>query len=216
MARKVGLIGIPGSGKSALAKALEEHYVKNDECECRTPVAIIDDYVGDAESRMDLAGSFEGSYISNVNIAMERLGRERSVGKFKTVITCGTLIETSTYMAMEFESRQQFWTTDEEKQDNAKRIQAGVQFLACLYMDSFRYDKVYYLPPVLSDGDVRLATLDRHLQAAFQAFWITPTIPLVTEGGGSLEEITQKRVELVEKEESGKVPSPLAEASKTE
>lgn len=202
---RIGLIGIPGSGKSALAKALEDHYIKNDECECRTPVAIIDDYVESAVSRTDLAGGFEGSYISNANIAMERIGQERlHEDGVKTIITCGTLIETSTYMAMEFESRQPFWTTDEEKSDNSKRIQAGVQFLACMYMDSFHYDKVYYLPPVAVADDPRLAILDRNIQAAFQAFWVTPTIPLMVEGD-TFEDITAKRIELIAEEESGEV-----------
>jgi len=193
---RISLIGIPGSGKSELAEALSDHIIRNDGCECKTPVSIIDDYVSDVSERLDLAAGFDGFYVINVAIALERLGRERTASG-KTVITCGSLIETTNYASLYVESHQRFWTTPEEEADNAKRTQAFLLMLGCLYMDSFNYDTVYYLPPVLPVSDDRMKVLDRNIQAAFQVFPTIKITPLAAEGS-SLEEVTANRIKLIE------------------
>lgn len=188
---KICLTGIPGSGKTALAHSLRRHF--GDE-----GVLVVDEYAESASDNIDLAVGFEGSYLSNINVALERVRCER-LARSETVITCGSLMETSSYFAMDIEARQRFWKTDEQKAENGRRIQATMAMLACLYMDTFRYDKVYYLPPFAAVEDSRMGVLDRNLQAAFQAFGLAAVVPLSAEGA-TLKEVTDHRIELIKKE----------------
>lgn len=175
---KVGLVGAPGAGKSELADALRRTddvwdvgYGKH--------VVIIDNYVSDIEQETDMALGFHASYIGNLAIALGRYARERCAEANAYNyhrITCGTLLETATYAAIDGMKQIQI-ADDDGREDQIKRVQAAMGILACLYMDVFRYDHLFYLP-VMSD-DPGVAGLDRDLQAAFQAFFLQPVVPLL-------------------------------------
>src|SRR4051812_50165181 len=101
---RIGLAGVPGSGKSELAAALAE----------RLPnVAVVDDYVPKIERRVKLALGFHATYIGNLQIALDRAALERSIPKkSEYLVTCGTIYDTASYSAVGFEKEQQFVVTE--------------------------------------------------------------------------------------------------------
>lgn len=189
---KIGLSGIPGSGKTDLAFALKE--ALKDEYES---IEIIDDYVSDIEKESNLALSFTAAYVGNLNVALGRAAREcHAYENDDFVITCGTLFETSSYVAQSFEKDFKFITTDEDKYDFANRLEATMRILACFYLDLVKYDHVFHLLPILDFADDDYKNLDKNLQAAFEAFKLYEHHILEPEGSNP-EEIAKNRVEKV-------------------
>lgn len=196
---RIGLVGIPGAGKSALAETLKNailHQEFSGCANCYTPVAVIDDYVQQAEEESLLAMGFMASYVGNVQVAMTRANLERkAIEDNKAVITCGTLLETSVYSATQHYETLKL--DDEDSQpDTMRRIEGSTKYLACMYMDTFKYDHVFYLPPVQSvmdESDIeRLREMDKNLQVAFNAFNLVPITPL-SGGEGNLLKVTEQR-----------------------
>ena len=189
---KIALTGVPGAGKSALAKALKTELEKDDRYKS---VAIVDGYIEEIEKQTDLAFGFHGTYIGNINIALGREYRDRIARENNdAVITCGTIFETSAYLAQQMEDEFSVLTDSGEKYDWNLRVDASMRYISCLYVDTVLYDKIYHLSPVSVDdiGD-KLVVLEKNLQAAFNAFDLYPVVRLDSEGV-TLEEITNNRV----------------------
>lgn len=181
--KRIALLGIPGAGKSRLAEELHNEIVRRDGgCDCDTPVAIVDDYAFDVRDRGEYAIGLEGGYMANVSIAIERYNQERAWahGGMKTIITCGTIIESSVYLAQHFERSLPLQDTDEEKIQEAQRLESTVKMMAILYMDTFRYDKAFYLPSKSAPDNERWMTFERNVQAAFAAY-NAPVVSLMVE-----------------------------------
>jgi ABC-type branched-subunit amino acid transport system ATPase component len=200
--KKYALIGGPGAGKSHLAAAIEEELIRGDgQCEdCNTPVAIVDDYAAEAGERGDYEISLDGGYMANITVAVERYNRERlaMTAKNKTIISCGTVLESAVYSAMQFERRAKNLTDQTQKTQEAARIEATLKMLALLYMDTFRYTKAYYLPRYLGDSDERWMVFERNLQASFSAFEVQiEPLTVDMDGVDSLEELTKRRIEKI-------------------
>lgn len=194
---KIGLVGLPGSGKTVLAQTLENAYIMGDgQCaECNTPVAIVDKYAEDVAWRGDWAIGLEGGWLANAAIALERYNRERRAAmSAKTIISCGTVIESAVYLAMEFEHQQTF-SVEAEQFAVAARIEAGLRFFSALAVDTLHYDRMFYLPPVLTPDNERWKVFDRNVQAAFGAFEV-PIEPLVVEEFSDAEDLVAQRVAL--------------------
>jgi Trp operon repressor len=184
---KIALIGMPGSGKTAVAEGLQD---------ATGSARIVDGYAAMAERDIDLvAGLDGGGYLFNIACAMKRIELERRAAKTDHVITCGTLLETSVYTALEYELMGEF-TDRQESVDEARRVEATLKMLACLYMDTFKYDAVFYLPPVAEPEESRWQLFDRNLRVAFEAFFLVPVFPLIVETD-NFEEAVAKRVEIV-------------------
>lgn len=195
---KIGLSGIPGSGKSDLAKALKKELEKEDKYKS---IAIIDDYIPEIENETDLALGFFGTYIGNLHAALGREYRDRIAReKHDATITCGTIFETSAYLAQKMESEFSVISNDdnEEKYDWNLRVDASMRYICCLYMDTVRYDKIYHLSPMIApnEQDHELNVLERNLQAAFNAFELFPVTRLESKGN-NLTEITNNRVKKI-------------------
>lgn len=203
MKRQIALVGVPGSAKSITAKAVEEALIRGDgTCEeCTTPVAIIDDYAEAVGEAGDWALGFDGGWMTSLAVSVERYNRERKAlsENNKTVITCGTILESSVYMSMHFED---FTKNLEgpELEDAFRRAEASMKLYACMYVDTFHYHRVFYLPSLETNPDTapsaKLKMLDRNIQASFQAFNLTPIEPLIFEGETPAEIIAQ-RVEAI-------------------
>lgn len=184
---KIALIGTPGSGKTDLAHALDD-------------ATVIDDYAQEVAERGDWAIGFSGGYLTNLAVALERHSLERSVWESEGhTVTCGTVIESSVYMALHFEESQRYLNEGPDRAAEMQRIQASMEIFACIFMDTFKYDRVYYLPPVkaIEENEERMKKMDQHLQAAFQAFDVKGIQPLVFEQAGSLPELTLLRAQRV-------------------
>ena len=206
MNRRIGLIGIPGSGKTALAEAIEKQYIlaDADREDCFTPVTIIDEYAQAASERLNLAKGFSASWYYDIGVSLDRMGQERIALEqgSRTVITCGTIIESSNYALLNFESRSQF-KLENEKEDEVKRIQSAMMTFACLFMDGFRYDKLYFLNSIEPvDEDAKLfQQMESGVRASFEAFDLaTISKDLTVEGETSIEAATEKRLEIIGKD----------------
>jgi hypothetical protein len=201
---RIGLVGIPGSGKSALAQSLKVA-LESVENEDNLPVGIVDDYVEPLQEEIDLALSWHATYIGNLHVALRRETKERIALKDnKTVITCGTMFETSSYTVQALEEDYQFLDKNNEadKQDLILKTEAITRIFACFYVDTLRYDHLFYLPPVSEVNDPRAKDLEKNLQAAFNAFELFPITRLFVEGDNLLE-ITENRLNIVLEEVLG-------------
>lgn len=198
--QRIALVGSPGSGKSALAHAIADELIKSDgQCaECNTPISIIDDYPRTVRDQGSYEIGLDGGYMSSVSIAVERYNRERSAqySHNKTIITCGTIIETSVYLAQHFERQLRMKTSEDEKLEEFQRIEGSMKMLAVLYMDTFKYDKAFYVPPVKPNDDERWAEYDRNLQAAFSAY-NAPVVPILIQEYENQEDYVRQQVETV-------------------
>lgn len=194
---RIGLSGIPGSGKTELANALKEALLAEGKYET---IEIVDNYVQEIEEQTDLAQGFHGTYIGNTHVALGREYRERIAAENNDLtITCGTLFETSAYLAQKMETEFSLLTEDTERYDWNLRVDASMRMIACLYVDTIRYDKIYHVSPVEAQTNDRLINLEKSLQAAFNAFELFPVVHLPAEGE-DLEEVTKERVNIILKD----------------
>lgn len=199
--KTIALLGSPGSGKTRLAEAISDELIRKDgQCiECNTPVGIVDDYHIYVRDEGVYEIGLDGGYMSSISIANERYSRERKFGLeggYKTRITCGTVIESSVYLAQHFERTFPLQTTEAEKLETAQRFEGTIKILAVLYMDTFKYDKAFYLPPAPLGEDTRWGTFERNLQAAFSAY-NAPVAPLLIEEYKDEEDLVRQQVEKV-------------------
>jgi hypothetical protein len=181
---RIGLIGAPGSGKSALAETVKTAVGLTDD---RENLHIIDGYAEGIGQRRNLAIGEMGGYLANLNIALHREQLERQAlvdHDALHVITCGTLLDTATYVAMDGASMLKY-DDEAERLDDLRRVEATMKVLACLYIDAFKYDRLFYLPSGAGE-------FDKNLQVAFQAFNLVEVTPLM-EGGHSAVDVTEKR-----------------------
>jgi hypothetical protein len=201
MNTKIAVIGVPGSGKTEFANALSDFLVSHDGLcrQCNTPVGIVDDYAEDASKEIDLATAFAASWYLDLFISLKRVALERQLIKEnKTVITCGTIIESSVYAMVNFSSRMDF-KLENEKVDEAKRIQAAMMTFACLFMDTFAYDRVYFLNPVRPATEYveQLQNLDKGVRSSFEGFQLTKTAKDLTVDETDIAKATEMRLEMV-------------------
>ena len=199
--KTIALLGSPGSGKTELAKTIADELVRKDgSCsDCNTPVAIVDAYAAAVRDNGHYEIGRDGGYMANISIAVGRYNQERSYyhqGGYKTVIVCGTVIESSVYSAMHFERTIKFATTDEAKLQEAQRFDASIKMLAALYMDTFKYTKAFYIPPLAEPKDEQWLNFERNLQAAFNAY-NAPVVPLLVESYIDADDLLKKRVEMI-------------------
>lgn len=163
----IALIGVPGSGKTRLAKSLAR---KLDNAK------VIDRYVNDIERRTDIAIGPTTNYLGNLYVALERYARERKARlEHEVVITCGTLVETAVYMAVQFAGMTQA-LSDEEKVAFAPRMEASLRMFAVLYHDIMSYDYGFYLPPGEQNEETEF--IDEQIRAGLEGFHLIPVTKL--------------------------------------
>jgi hypothetical protein len=190
---KIAVIGVPGSGKTEFAYALKSLLESNGK------VAVIDDYAEEASKEIDIAKGFSASWYLDLFVSLKRLGLERHALKDnEIVITCGTIIESTQYSMANFADRIDF-KLENEKSDEAKRIQAAMMTFACLFMDTFAYDQVYFLNQIVpaNEDAEQFQTLDKNTRASFEAFNLISTAKDLTVDSVDLEEATAARLEMV-------------------
>lgn len=169
----VALIGTPGSGKSELASALARDMITKAD----KRVAVVDGYVPEIELRTDLAIGAITGYLGNFYVALDRYAHERIARRDnEVVITCGTMIETSIYLAMSFIAMAKT-LSEHEKTQAASKVDAILRMMAILYGDIVDYDQAFYLPAI--DGDEDAKFMDKQLQAGLAGFELMPVTVLM-------------------------------------
>lgn len=196
--KAIALLGSPGSGKTETAEALRDEIIRRDgQCaDCKTPVALVDGYAEMVRDAAQYEIGLDGGYMANISIALGRYNMERTFfhsGDYKTAIVCGTVLESSVYSAMHFERTIKLANSDEEKLQEAQRFDASIKMMATLYMDTFKYARAYYIPPLEKPSDERWLNFERNLQAGFSAY-NAPVLPLIVEQYSNHDDLVQQRV----------------------
>lgn len=198
--KAIALIGAPGAGKTKLASAIANELIRGDgQCEeCNTPVAVVDGYAEKIRDHGSYEIGLDGGYMVNLAISLERYNQERTAAfdHAKTIITCGTVLESAVYLAQHFERSLALKAEGEEQMQEVQRIEASIKALAMMYMDTFKYDKAFYVPPLALNEDPRWATFDRNLQASFSAY-NAPVVPLLVEEFEDEKDLIRQQVERV-------------------
>lgn len=141
---RVGLIGIPGVGKTKLAQAVIS---KSEE-----DVTLIDGYVGSLSHDLgDIELTHRSSYMANILIASEREKIEQSYRSAeRSYLTCGTIVDTVGYGAAFAETLARIVQQGQESTMLANQLQkemAAVMLLMYMPQDIFQmYTKLFYLP----------------------------------------------------------------------
>lgn len=198
--KTIALIGAPGAGKSKLAQAVVRKIeASNPQCEsCPRPAIVVDDYAYDTRDAGEYAIGLDGGYMANIDLATTRYRMERKVAHLEPqyMIVCGTIVETAVYTAMHFERTLAIRVKEEDKMGEAARFQACTSMIATLYMDTFKYERAFYLPSPRKPEDERWEAFERNLQAAFQAY-SSPIAPLVVEDFKDEDDLTEQRVGMI-------------------
>jgi hypothetical protein len=198
---KVGLIGVPSSGKTELADAISKRITGPSASP--SIIWILDKIPERASEEMNSALGFSGSWHSDLGISLTRIGQERYAEEAgaDVCVTCGTLIDSTVYSMIRFESRMKF-KQDNELEDEAKRVQSSMMTNACLYMDTFYYDRLYFLNqigPVKEDAEL-FTTLDKQLRSSFEAFGIVKTAKELIVETSDMTEATEQRMAMIEED----------------
>jgi hypothetical protein len=104
---RIGILGAPGAGKSAFAKALATAIRKErGNAPVLQPVKVVDGYTDSLIKRTGYAFDIFATYPQNLHILFERWTREQEAEKAgcHTLITVGTLYETTLYTGLRVNS----------------------------------------------------------------------------------------------------------------
>lgn len=185
---RIALIGTPGSGKTDLAASIEAELLTRDKT-----VSVIDGYAPAFQTARNIAIGPMGDYIVNLSIALDRYHEERLAAQTDNdyVITCGTLIETAVYQAMQFAALNTI-ASEETRADLAPRVDATLRMFAVLYVDAFKYDTACYLPATRDEPDITY--MDQQLQGGLAGFKLVP----VTNLGREPEQYLSRALEAID------------------
>ncbi len=137
---KIALVGAAEAGKSRLAQELQE---------ALEDIDVIDGYIEDIERDSGWAAGPFSSYMMGFMIVSERIKRELGcASRNQSHITCGTIVESATYLAM----RASIMAKHEPGQEIDQDIHA-IQTIGMIAMNSWWYDYVFYLPLPEGKGD---------------------------------------------------------------
>lgn len=188
---KIGIVGAPGSGKTELAKALQ------DKLDGKTH--IIDDYVGDIGVECDLAMGAGATYIGNLYVLLGRYARERKAwgcGCWDNTITCGTMVETSVYATLNAMAMQ----PPGNEATNWTRISNFMNVTGSFFQDTMvppeGYDHIFILSLENADRQTTGGQIDQHLFMALNSFGL-----LYTPLSGTLDEKIEKALEQINGED---------------
>src|SRR3954468_16758885 len=132
MPLKIALVGSPQSGKTELSKQLETALSPR-------KVVLVDDYVDELSKRTNLAFSHYANYFGNCQVAVTRYNAECAAQlKQETVVTCGTILETTVYTALHALANSK---TDipQINLSNDKRASITMMWLGVVSNDTWQY-----------------------------------------------------------------------------
>jgi hypothetical protein len=114
----------------------------------RGKISIIDDYIPRLSKQLDIAFSQYATYIGNIQTCVERYNQEVQQKDSDVIITCGSLIENSVYMAMNAFALAKSYNDNNLAgrmfADNRSNI--TMQWMGMFRYDAWKYDHAFYLP----------------------------------------------------------------------
>lgn len=130
---KIGIVGPPDSGKSALAKGIAEHL--------EGEVDIVDDYIPEIEEYCDFELNYNSTYIGNLYVVLGRYARERQANQTGNPhrITCGTFLDSAIYASLQAVGTQTGSTTELLWE----RVSNFMQIVGTFYQDTYEYNQVF-------------------------------------------------------------------------
>lgn len=147
---RIGLIGVPGSGKSRFAAALKRALPEYN-------FAVVDNYVEKLQQKLEMTAGVESTYLPNMHIASHR---EQEIRKLcledKNFIVCGTMFDTLCYTGFHAEIVANASGERNEKDGVLMRELAAAQTFAYMTIDSsISFTHFFYLP--ITDPDLLVA-----------------------------------------------------------
>jgi len=168
---RLALLGAPSSGKTqtaqAISKALDD-----------STVEVVDDYVQEIEQRSDNTLSYFATYLGNLQVALGRWEAERVAERDQQpdiLITCGTVVETGVYEALNALAVAQVdggGLTIRALQ-NDKRASVTMTMLGIMCYDTWHYDYAYYIPLDNEEADQQDKMIDKHILESADAMGVT-------------------------------------------
>lgn len=177
---KIGIIGVPGVGKSDLANSLAKELDDS---------VVIDDYVEEISQDTGIALGIFASYPGNLAISVGRMIREFKEKDKGHILTVGTDIDTMLYAAVDAVNATSFARDDTEKDLIKERSATIMKQLAFMFIDCGRYDQIFYIAQPSEDKDPQdwKSQLDDNIPQALDLYGI----PYATLNG-TLEENLEK------------------------
>lgn len=141
MSKVIGLIGVPGSGKTKLANAIKRSFPEDN-------YVIIDKYAEKMGKSLEMNIGIDASYIPNMHIAVFRENETRkNYLADKNVIVCGTAFDTLCYTGFYAETVAQSPVEDNIKDFSLQREVAAAQVFAYFCIDTLNVmSALFYLP----------------------------------------------------------------------
>lgn len=134
-------------------------------------MTIVDDYVDKVTKRSNTVFSHYATYIGNVQIAIARYEAERLASKSDVVITCGTLVETGVYQAINGLTMNQTTDNPQHRALWDRRSDVTMMWLGLFGFDTWDYDLAFYLPH--SGDDLWETKVDEAIAESAEAFGVT-------------------------------------------
>jgi len=155
MKARIGIIGVPGSGKTRLAQSIKKALPDY-------KFSICDGYAEKLEKNLQMTVGVNATYLPNIHIASER---EQEIRKMmledKNFIVCGTVFDTLCYAGFHAEIVANTPGDEDEKNALLVREMNAAQLLAYLAIDSFfSFTHLFYLPVTNPDMLVAISNKD--------------------------------------------------------
>lgn len=130
---KIGIVGIPGSGKSAVAEKLIDHFNLN----------LVDGYVEDLQTRVGWSLGHHANHVCNLLVATERLKVEREYEACGGYVSCGTIVDSLAYAAGWAVKIQEHYG---DNINDSLRTGSVMGSLALICAETTDYDFVFLMP----------------------------------------------------------------------
>jgi adenylate kinase family enzyme len=153
---KIGILGAPGAGKTAFAKALDEELGSNHH--------VVDKYAESLRKRTGQEYGLMGNYLDDLQVVFKRREWELIKREVDT-ITCGTVLDSVAHCFVRTEDKAR---NSRELTLTSERLRTIAESLGLIYTESWDYDYAFYLPYMGEDPQSRL--LDAALTDLIQTY----------------------------------------------
>lgn len=150
----IGVIGVPGSGKSRFASALKRALPEYN-------FSVIDGYAEKLSQRLKMAIDIDATYLSNVHISSLREQEIRkNILEEKNFIVCGTMFDTLCYAGFHAEIVANTAGNQDSINGFLAREMTAAQMFAYLAIDTYsNLSHLFYLP--ITDPELLVAVANK-------------------------------------------------------